>query len=864
MTDWIVLKFGGTSVASRERWDTIRGRALAALDEGKRPVIVCSAVSGVTNRLEALPDAAREGDGDAIVDEVRAVHVALAEALEIPVPEPVVTLLDELERLVAGIALVDEASPRTRARLLAMGELMSTRMGAAFLAAQGVDASWLDARDVLRAVDPPGQAPRTWLSASCAFEPDTALRERLAATPGRVLVTQGFLAGTACGETVVLGRGGSDTSAAYFAAKLAADRCEIWTDVPGMFTADPRLIPGARLLRKLDYAEAQEIASTGAKVLHPRAVPPVRAHGIPMHIRYAPDPTVEGTTIAARPSGGAPQVKALSSKRKVTIVSMDSVGMWHQVGFLADVFGVFKRHGLSIDLVSTSETNVTVTLDAGENALDASTLERLVADLEAWCRVRVTRELTALSLVGIGIRGILHKLGSALEQFEEQPVHLVSQAASDLNLTFVVDADREERMLRRLHGEVFQGVRAGEMFGPTWRELFAPPSSTRTPRRERWWRRDRDALLAEAAKGTPAYVYDEATVRRSARALRGITAADRVFYAMKANSHPELLRTAADEGLGFECVSPGELERVAREVPPLGDGRLLFTPNFAPRGDYEAGFEHGAYVTVDNLHPLQAWPEVFAGREILVRVDTGLAKGHHEHVKTAGAGSKFGLDPKQLPELARLAADAGATIVGLHAHSGSGIKSPDAWREVAARLAEQRDAAGDVLRDVRILDVGGGLAVPERPGQAGLDLTAVDDALNAVKRTWGVDELWIEPGRYVVAESGVLLATVTQVKQKRGVTWVGVDAGMHTLIRPALYGAWHEIVNLSRLDEPASVDTQVVGPICESGDVLGRGRRLPPTREGDVLLIAVAGAYGRSMSSEYNLRGTPREVVLRG
>jgi diaminopimelate decarboxylase/aspartate kinase len=625
-----------------------------------------------------------------------------------------------------------------------------------------------------------------------------------------------------------------------------------------MFTADPRQIPEARLLRRLDYDEAQEIASTGAKVLHPRAVAPVRRHGIPMTIRCAPSPDMEGTEIRERPAGGAPQVKALSSKRNVTLVSMDNQRMWQEAGFLADVFGVFNAQGISVDLVSTSETNVTVTLDHAANALDGAALETLASALAEHCNVTITEGLAAVSLVGIGIRSILHRLGTALEQFEEQPIHLVSQAASDLNLTFVVDADREERMLRRLHSEVFQSASANETFGPTWRDLFEPVARTAAPRVAHWWQRERDQLLAVAEAGTPVYAYHGDTIRAAAAGLQGIESVDRVFFAMKANSCPDVLRVVEKEGLGFECVSPGEIQRVTEVIGDPLDGRLLFTPNFAPREDYAAGYEAGATVTVDNVHPLRHWGDVFAGRELMVRVDVGVGRGHHKHVKTAGARSKFGVDPDELPEVAALAREAGARIVGLHAHSGSGIKTPEAWRDVATRLGEHARA----FPDVRRLDVGGGLGIPEKPGQSPLDLGAVDSALAAVRLEFGIEELWIEPGRYVVAESGVLLARVTQIKRKRDVTWIGVDAGMHTLIRPALYGAWHEIVNLTRLGEKPSQSVQVVGPICETGDLLGRNRRLPETQEGDVLLIATAGAYGRTMASEYNLRGLPREVLV--
>ena len=166
------------------------------------------------------------------------------------------------------------------------------------------------------------------------------------------------------------------------------------------------------------------------------------------------------------------------------------------------------------------------------------------------------------------------------------------------------------------------------------------------------------------------------------------------------------------------------------------------------------------------------------------------------------------------------------------------------------------------LPDVEVLDVGGGLGVPEKPGQSRLDLGAVDERLGELKAAWPDVQIWMEPGRYLVAEAGVLLARVTQRKDKGAVRYVGVDAGMHSLIRPALYGAYHQIVNLTRPTAERTETVNVVGPICETGDVIGHDRALPRAEEGDVFLIATAGAYGRAMASEYNLRGLPREVVL--
>ena len=533
--------------------------------------------------------------------------------------------------------------------------------------------------------------------------------------------------------------------------------------------------------------------------------------------------------------------------------------MWQQVGFLADVFACFRDRGLSVDLITTSESNVTASLDAGANALDESVLHELLRDLEAHCRPRLLRGCASVSIVGRNIRGILHELAPAFELFEEHRVYLVSQAASDLNLTVVVDEAQADRLVQQLHSLLFSRIQPGDTFGPSWAALFqadgpGPDADAAPP----WWSGRRAELLEIAAQQTPVYVYDGPTVTARARELTALDNVDQVLFAMKANPHPELMRRVEAEGLGFECVSPGEVRRVRELFPDLPRRRILFTPNFAPRADYEAGFELDATVTLDNLHPLQAWPDAFAGREVFVRIDPGKGRGHHTHVKTAGVSSKFGVSAEQLPELIARAAEAGCRIVGLHAHAGSGIRTPHNWREVGARLA----ALLQQLPDVRTLDVGGGLGVPEKPGQTRLDLGAVDGLLGEIKAAWPAVELWMEPGRYLVAEAGVLLAAVTQRKDKGTVRYVGVDAGMHSLIRPALYGAYHQIVNLTRPTAEVTETVNVVGPICETGDVLGHDRALPRAEEGDVFLIATAGAYGRAMASTYNLRGLPREVVL--
>ena len=854
--NWIVLKFGGTSVSRRHRWDTI-GRIAEgrARDEDARVLVVVSALSGVTNALQAIADGDDPATGmEALADR----HRAFAGELGLDAEAVIGTRLATLRAL--------GADPRTaerpldwQAEVLAPGELLSSSLGAAYLCAQGLDFGWCDARDWLQALALPNQNDwTTRLCVSCRHDADDGSRARFDAQPPRLLLTQGFIARHGDGGTAVLGRGGSDTSAAYFGAMLGARRVEIWTDVPGMFSANPREVPEARLLARLDYAEAQEIATTGAKVLHPRSIGPCRDAGVPMRILDTERPEAPGTRIDAQ-AATVPGVKAISRRNGIVLVSMESIGMWQQVGFLADIFERFRRHGLSVDLIGSSETNVTVSLDPSDNLVSTNVLEALAADLAQVCRVKVIAPCAAITLVGRGMRSLLHRLSDIWATFGRERVHLVSQSSNDLNLTFVVDEADAEGLVPQLHAELVRSgampMRDASVFGPTWREITQGVVARDRP----WWHAARAALLQRAAAGTPCYAYDLPTVRERARALGNAGAIDRRYYALKANAHPAILRVLADEGFGFECVSAGELARVFEALPDLAPSRVLFTPSFAPRPEYADALDRGVTVTVDNVEALQRWPALFRGRALWLRLDLGRGDGHHQKVRTGGAEAKFGLPVARVESFVSVARSIGARIEGLHAHLGSGIESPGHWRAVYAELAGLADGIGSV----DWIDVGGGLPVAYTPDAPRFDLDAWAAGLAEIKAAYPRFGLAVEPGRWLVAEAGVLLLSATQVVEKDGVRRVGADAGMNALLRPALYEAWHDIVNLSRLDSPADAGFDVVGPICETGDVLGELRLLPAgTTEGDVLLVADAGAYGMAMANTYNLRPLPAEEIL--
>src|SRR6516225_533618 len=691
----MVLKFGGTSVSSLANWSNIARVAAEREAGGARVLIVHSALAGVTDQLGRLLDTAIRDSPEEELRTIEQRHCRLAAELGVPVPPEVERQLAELREIAAGISMVREVSERTRARVMAAGELLLTPLAVQFLTSQGLRVQSVDARTLLRAERQAGAARGSVLSAVCAFAPEAALRTRLE-EGAPITVTQGFIASDDEGQTVLLGRGGSDTSAAYLAAKLSAQRLEIWTDVPGMFSANPRATPSARLLRTLHYDEAQEIATSGAKVLHPRCILPARQYAIPLHVYATQAPDLEGTVLSAEGSDGTAQVKAICTKKGLT-------------------------------LVSTSETNVTVSLDPAANTLDNTCVSDLVTDLARLCRVQVIGPCASVSLVGRNIRAILHQLGGAFEFFEEQKIHLVSQAANDLNFTFVVDENQGDRLVGQLHELLIRPVPGDKVLGPTWQQLFSRPEQ-RTAHSAPWWRVRREALLEALGDRDAAFVYDLGVARVTARSLRTLGSLARVHYSMKANPHPQLLRALHEEGIEFECVSRGEVERVLELFPALERERILYTPNFAPRAEYAWALAAGVRVTVDNSDVLAEWPQLFAGQKIFIRVDPGVGRGHHEHVRTAGSRSKFGIPVTELGEAARLARACGAHVIGLQAHIGSGIFDITSWEHTARFLP----AAAADFPGVRVIAVGGGWGAPGRPGQPGADLGGLDTLLTGV------------------------------------------------------------------------------------------------------------------------------------
>lgn len=478
--DWVVLKFGGTSVASVDRWQTIADAIERRTADGERVMVVCSALSGVSNLLQELIDTiGAEGDTEATLAEIRRKHEGLAEAMGLSADDEIGAELAELERMVEGARLIGAVPDEVHARLMATGELMSTRLGAGWLRTRGTSVAWRDARSLLQAEPASASASSShhYLSATCHYAPDDRLINDLAGLSENAVLTQGFIAADRHGDTVLLGRGGSDTSAAYLAGKLNAKRLEIWTDVPGLFTANPKDRTDARLLRAVTFEEAQVLAAMGARVLHPRCIPPVRDNDIPLHMRCTQAPEMEGTVVSRAAARTELGVKAVVSRHHLYLIRIDCPGHWHLAGTLADVTGVFAQQGIAIDLIANSASSITLTIDPAASPLTEHDVADLVANLESFGTANVSYEVGSVSLVGSNIASVMNRLSPALKPLEAQRIHLVSDAGPDDALSFVLEPEDVDSVMNPLHDWLLAQPQPETIFGPAWQELSGQLSS---------------------------------------------------------------------------------------------------------------------------------------------------------------------------------------------------------------------------------------------------------------------------------------------------------------------------------------------------------------------------------------------------
>jgi aspartate kinase len=447
----IVLKFGGTSVE-----DAAAIARAAAITRGRlarRPVVVVSALARATNELLAIADDAARGQ---LIGALRAVeglrerHLEEADALlgvgqaGDEVRGEMSAMFDELASLAEALSVLGHTTPRSRDAIAAYGEMLSSVLVHAAFQTHGLPAELVDARDVMVTDDQFGRA---------APQLDAIAREARArllpiVERGGVPLLGGFIGRSGHGVTTTIGRGGGDYSAALIGAALGAEAIEIWTDVDGMLTADPRVVPGARLIDRIRFDEAAELSAFGAKVLHPSTIAPAVQRGIPVYIFNAKRPEGTGTRITA----DAPRrpVSAIAGKGGISVVRVNSPRMLLAHGFMQTLFDIFARHRTAVDVVATSEVSVSVTVD------DPAHLDALVVELRSLGDVTIERHRAIVAVVGSGLGGSSETMARALAALGGIRVHMISLSATEINLTIIVDADQLAPAMRALHAEFFQ------------------------------------------------------------------------------------------------------------------------------------------------------------------------------------------------------------------------------------------------------------------------------------------------------------------------------------------------------------------------------------------------------------------------
>ncbi len=440
----IVMKFGGTSVESAEAIQRVAG--IVRSQSARKPVIVVSAMGKTTNKLLAIAGDAVSGDLPAALaslGELREFH--LRESAGLNTDAVVDAHFREIDALVRGLSVMRELTPRSTDAISAFGERISSLIVTAHLKKSGIPCAHIDARSVI-------VTDRRHTQAAPLFDQtNRRLQETIIPLAEHyVAVMGGFIGATEDGVTSTLGRGGSDYTAAIVGAGIGADEIQIWTDVDGMLTADPTVLPDAHRVKVCSFAEAAELAYFGAKVLHPATVLPAIEKNIPVRILNSRRPEVEGTLIVSNPPPSSSPIRSIACKRNITLMNIVSTRMLMAHGFLRRIFEVFDRYETSVDMLATSEVSVSLTID------NTRSLDAIRAELESFAEVSIEKDQAIVCMVGENIRRCENVSARAFAALNGIRPRMVSQGASQLNLSIVVAAQDLKRAVESLHREFFR------------------------------------------------------------------------------------------------------------------------------------------------------------------------------------------------------------------------------------------------------------------------------------------------------------------------------------------------------------------------------------------------------------------------
>ncbi len=795
-----VLKFGGSSLTK----DGINNilKIINIHKKNKKDlklVIVLSAIQNTTNLLYQCLNNYHFNT----FNKIKLIHYNIINDLGIRNSDMFFKNINNLEQKI--INYHENNNINIKNELIAWGELLSTQILHQYLIENNINNILLDSREIICY-----DKKDSKLNLTCNHNKFLNLSK-----DNNLIILQGFITKDKDNYTQLLTRGGSDTTATLISNMLKCSDVYIYTDVNGIYVTDPNKIKNTNVIKNLNYTTAQELAAMGAKVLHPYSIKPAEKSNTNIHIKNTYNYENSGTLISNKDNTNY----VITNLKEITLFHIKSLNMWNNYGFVYDIFREFSNNNIDINIITTSQFVISCTTDEK----DKEKLNKVFIDLSTRYEMTMISQCHMLSVIGNNINHISDKLFNLTKDYN---IHITHISSNKLSVSFIID----NKIEHILHEKMFNLINI----------------------KNKWWENKSDffnKLLLNSEENSQ-YFYSIQNVRENCLNLKNnLLFVDKFFYAMKANCNCEILNeiTNKSNNFGLECVSINEIKLAYEFITNKKD--ILFTPNFCKLNEYKYAFDIGCTVIIDNYEILHN--DLFKNKSIGLRLDPIYGDGHHKKVITAGEDCKFGIDVSDIYKVFNICKQNNIKVIGLHCHKGSGINKPNIWIDNAKFLLSYIS----LFTDVEWINLGGGL---------GLDLNLPE--LNKIFTQENINtniKIYLEPGRYVVATSGVLVSEVTQIKTKNNTTYVGIDTGMNSLIRPALYNSIHpiHILNKKNLNNIKSKYT-IVGPICESGDVFAKDIILPKVKVGDLLLIENCGAYGFTMSSNYNLRNPAKEKTI--
>lgn len=820
----VVIKLGGTS-QTKLGYDLL----VSKLSTDKT-VVVVSAMKGITNKLIHLVDnfnsLSTNTKTEFIKKNIFEPNIKLGLELGF---ETLYFLENEMNYI---LLLINKGRLELQEKiiLISMGETFTAKILNKFLEMNKINSTYLDSLNFIE----------------CNLENVNIYNKGEFSVKNQVLidnlkkyntiVVPGFRGSNIKGDVSLMGRGGSDTTGSIIAASLKSSVYQIWTDVNGIYSGDPNKLDNVNIINSISYDAAQEISAMGAKVIHPYCIKPCKEERIPIEIRNTFNYDDNNTIIENNIGNTDKLIYSITSQDNVTVFKIESLNMWNNYGFVYDIFSKFKDFNVDVNIINTSQFDITTTTDD----TDREKLERLKESLQEFYNVNVEYNCSCVSIVGENIKKY-DKLNSIMNKILSFDIKLTSYSSNDMTLSFIVDTEISNSLIKELHQIVF------------------PYNNFKITNKDIWWNK----LLSLEGPKDCKYLYNLDIVKENINKLKSMDNIDRIYYAMKANNNESVLKTVLENDLGIETVSLQEISLIVNILQDTNKNvNMLFTPNFASIDDYHQivniSSQFNIITIIDNLSLIEAYPEVFRGKKLGIRLDLDYGFGHCNKVITQGQDSKFGVTPDDILSNLELLLDNDIKIVGLHSHMGSGITDYKHWVKNMKLIVEIYNRLPESINKIEWFNIGGGFGIENV-----IDFNKLNLEIGILKNSLKKDiKIFIEPGRIIVAESGIIWGKVTQLKVKNNTKFIGTNIGMTDLIRPALYSAIHPIYFKDNINHNEQELVTVVGPICESGDVLIKNLMVNNNiKLNDSLVVTNTGAYGYVMASKYNNRELPEQVI---